>query len=214
MRSDSRKREETSTLPAIKKSSRRDDTNHEQTRNQQPPEDKKGQPASLCPVPKTCPTSWLCNRRILDFCLIFAYRSLVTYSGNEQSFLRCFQKTEKQIIIHRPWCDCRSESTGLTGETRSLSAIRRIKGLNARQLCPQQTGAYQPERHYKHQSPETNGSTPDIQRMDPRCTETGPLVYQDWTPDVRKPDPRGTRPQDTSPRREQRTSWDSRLRGT
>ncbi len=60
----------------------------------------KGQPASLCPVLKTCPTIWLYNRRILDFC------SNLHHSRNERNFPCCIQKTEKEIIIHHHWCDC------------------------------------------------------------------------------------------------------------
>ncbi len=142
-----------------------------------------------------------------------------TYSGNEGNFPHCFQKAEKQIIIHRHWHDCRSESTGLTGATRSLSTIRKLKRRNSRQLCPRQTWAYQPEGHFKRQSPETIGSTPDIRRLetgrlrldpgiqglDPRCMETGPprdKTTRPSTPRMRTKDFVGSR-----------TSWDSGLHG-
>ena len=70
--SDSRKREETSTSPAnrkppggIGKCHQHEVPNQRARRNVRR---WKGQPASLCPVLKTCPTSWLHYRRILDFC--------------------------------------------------------------------------------------------------------------------------------------------------
>ena len=155
---------------------------------------------------------------------MFAYRSFVIYSQNEGNFPRCLQKTEKQIITHRHWCDCKNENARLTGATRSLSTTRRMKGQNARQPSPRQMRAHQPERSSKPQSPETNGSNP-------RYTRNGPPRYKDWTPEMRRPDPRGTRPQDPTSRTRTRASqdqglrgiqdfvgfgtlWDSRLRGT
>ncbi len=70
--SDSRKREETSPFPAnrkppggIGKCHRREIPNQRARRNVRR---WKGQPASLCPILKTCPTSWLHYRQILDFC--------------------------------------------------------------------------------------------------------------------------------------------------
>ena len=74
-------------LPSHQKASRRDNTSHEQIRKQNQSEAPsrcarrsvrrwKGQPAKLCPVPKTCPTSWLYNRRILDFCSIVRLQTI------------------------------------------------------------------------------------------------------------------------------------------
>ncbi len=88
--------------------------------------------------------------------------------------------------------------------------IGRIGRQNSRHFCKS-------EGHPSCQSPETTGPTPDVQRLDPRCTRTGPPVYEDWTPDVRRLDPRRTRPQDPASPGEDfvgsRTSWDRGLRG-
>ncbi len=47
--------------------------------------------------------------------------------------------------------------------------------------------------------------------------KTGPPIYEDWTPDVRRLNPRRTGPQDPEAPDEDfvrsRTSWDSGLRG-
>ncbi len=105
---------------------------------------------------------------------------------------------------------------------------------NCRQTCPHGARAYQPEGHTRRQSPETIGSTPGIQGIDPRCTETGPPMnkatrplrytgsrppmYGDWTPDEQghktqhPPDEdQGLRGHEDS--EGSRTSWDSGLRG-
>ena len=128
------------------------------------------------------------------------------------------QKTEKQIIMHRHWCDCRSKSTGLPGGTRKLLTTRRMKGRNARQPCRGKRGGYSKTSEFRSQW-------------------LYPLGYKDWTPNVRRLDPGRTRPQDPAfrtrtkgfarPRTlqnsglhgiqdfaEPRTSWDSRLRRT
>ncbi len=55
--------------------------------------------------------------------------------------------------------------------------------------------------------PISEGWTPDIPRLDPRCTRIGPPMHGDWTPDVqghKTPHPF---------RRGPGTSWDSRLYG-
>ncbi len=61
--------------------------------------------------------------------------------------------------------------------------------------------------------------TPDSRGLDPRCTRTGPPMYEDWTPDVRGLDPQYTSigplmHMATGPSIPQtRTLWDSGLRG-
>ena len=149
---------------------------------------------------------------------MFAYRSFVIYSRNEGNFPRCLQKTEKQIITHRHWCDCKRVKTlRLTGSTRSLSTTRRMKGQNVRQPSPRQTRAYRPERSFKPQSLETNGSNP-------RYTRIGPPMCRDRTPEgqghrTRHPGQRPRASQDQGLRGIQDfvgfgPSWDSRLRRT
>ncbi len=70
--SDSRKREETSPFLTTRKPPGEMGKYHQcKVPNQRARRNVgrwKGQSAGLCPVPKTCPTSWLHNRRILEFC--------------------------------------------------------------------------------------------------------------------------------------------------
>ncbi len=69
-RSNSRKREETSPFLTTRKPPGEIGKCHQvpNRRARRNVGRRKGQPAGLCPIPKTCPTSWLRNRRILDFC--------------------------------------------------------------------------------------------------------------------------------------------------
>ncbi len=98
--------------------------------------------------------------------------------------------------------------------------IEKMGKQNCRQICPRRTWAYQPEGHFKRQSPETIRSTPDIRTPDPQYAKTGPPVYEDWNPDARRMDPRCPRPQDpaflqtrTKDHAGSGTLWDSELCG-
>ena len=88
--------------------------------------------------------------------------------------------------------------------------VRRMKGQDARQPCPWQTRAYRPEGHSRHQSPETNESTPDIRRLNPQCAETAPPRDKATRPGIPDEDQGLCKTEDFA---ESRTSWDSGFRG-
>ncbi len=137
----------------------------------------KGQPASLCPIPKTCPTSWLYTRQILDFCLnAHLQHLLLSTAGMKGTFHAASRRQRSKSSPIVIGVTVRVKTSRLTGATRSLSITRRMKGQNARQPSPWQTRAYQPERSSKLQSPETNESNPRYARI-------GPPVCGDQTPE-------------------------------
>ena len=126
--------------------------------------------------------------------MIFAYSSLVIYSRNEGNFPRCPQKTEKQIIIHRHWCDCRSESTGLTGATRSLSMITKGKGRIPSNSARVERGPTNRRDTLNARIQKPPGSPPIYEDWTP--------MYGDWSPGIQGLDPRGT---ETGPPRDEAT---------
>ncbi len=131
----------------------------------------------------------------------------------KEAFHAAPQNTEELIIIHRHWCDCRSKSTGLPGETQKPLTTRRMKGQNARQPCRD-----------KHVGDIPKTSESRSQWNYPENTRTGPPVYGDRTPEVQghrtwHPRRGPKTSQDPGLRGIQdfarpRTSWDSRLRET